>query len=50
MKHPELPRDYIKRLIRSVTDDAAIAEMCQARFGNQVTPERVAELRREVKR
>lgn len=46
----ELPRDYIKRLIKSVTDDAAIAEMCRDRFGNQVTPERVAELRREVKR
>lgn len=46
----ETPRDYIKRLIRSITDDATIAAMCQAKFGNEVTPERVAELRREVKR
>jgi hypothetical protein len=44
------PRDYILSLIKTVTDDAVIAEMCRDKFGNEVTAERVAELRREVKR
>ena len=44
------PCDYILTLIRTVTDDATIAELCRKKFGNQVTDERVAELRREVKR
>jgi hypothetical protein len=40
------PRDYILSLIKAVTDDAVIAQMCRDKFGNEVTPERVAELRR----
>jgi len=43
---PETPRDYILHLIKSITDDAVIAQRCTARFGNEVTAERVAELRR----
>lgn len=50
MKLPETPREYIKRMLIWVDDDVIVAEMCRERFGNQVTPERVAELRREVKR
>jgi hypothetical protein len=46
VKLPETPRAYIKRLIKTVTDDASIADMCRDKFGNEVTPERVAELRR----
>ena len=43
------PRDYILTLIRTVTDDAKIAELCRQKFGNRVTAERVAELRRGVR-
>ena len=28
------PRDYILTLIRTVTDDAKIAELCRQKFGN----------------
>lgn len=40
------PRAYILTLIKSITDDTVIAEMCRAKFGNEVTAERVADIRR----
>ena len=43
------PRAYILHLIKTITDDAAIAQMCRDKFGNEVTAERVAELRRGVR-
>ena len=49
----ETPQAYIKRMLRELgnqTDDATIAGMCRTKYRNQVPPERVAELRREVKR
>ena len=39
------PRAYILRLIKTITDDAAIAQMCRDKFGNEVTAERVKAIR-----
>jgi len=44
----ETPRAYILRLIKSITDDALIAQSCTAKFGNEVTAERVADIRRGI--
>lgn len=50
MKAPkETPQAYILRLIRSTTDDALIAQSCNAKFRTHVSAERVAELRRAGK-
>jgi len=43
------PRAYIITLIKSITDDAMIAQLCRDKFGNEVSVERVAELRRDGK-
>jgi len=39
------PRAYILHLIKTITDDAAIAQMCRDKFGNEVTAERVKAIR-----
>lgn len=38
-------RAYILHLIKTITDDAAIAQMCRDKFGNEVTAERVKAIR-----
>ena len=45
MTMPETPRAYILRLIKTITDDALIAQSCTARFGNEVTAGRVKGIR-----